>query len=308
MARPVSNTVRYFPHECSRSDALSVIESRYGAEGYRLYWRIFERLGKEEGHFLDLRRRDKADTFYTVDVAMSENQADAVIGDMVTFGLLDGELWERRRVVWSRCFVESISDAYSHRTRAAQQAAKKRGEDPSAVRCVPGRPGFLLAETPQKYEGTGVSAGNNPARTGKRNKTRSDETEDQSQRPPGPASGKAPSEDPEGFSIGNDFGQHAIPGTYWRKLVKCCGGDPHRAAEVFAKARNARDPLAYVQAGLRDGTIFNGSAESDQNPGRIAAWIRQTIPHFRQAPHNGKPVPSEPSRVGEVLTALTGTR
>ena len=50
MARPKKNTVDYFPHDCNPNRYLKILTSKYGNDGYAVYYRLNEVLGKTPNH------------------------------------------------------------------------------------------------------------------------------------------------------------------------------------------------------------------------------------------------------------------
>ena len=71
-----------------------------------------------------------------------------------------------------------------------------------------------------------------------------------------------------------------FPGSVYGKLVKALG--EYGAGRALYKARNAKDPVKYVLAGLRGKWISESTVEQDYNKTDMEAWISTNI--HRQAP------------------------
>ena len=54
MARPIRNTVDYFPHPCTHGKKMHFIESQYGNDGYATWFKLLEEMGNSNNHYLDL--------------------------------------------------------------------------------------------------------------------------------------------------------------------------------------------------------------------------------------------------------------
>jgi hypothetical protein len=117
MAREQRKDVDYFPHECNHGIALHVIETKYGNDGYAAFYRLLEQLGKAANHYLNIGNEMKF--MYLVSaLKVTEKDANDIIGDLVKLEFLDKYLYEKHSVLWSKDFMESITDAY--RNRAGQ--------------------------------------------------------------------------------------------------------------------------------------------------------------------------------------------
>ena len=55
MARPKTNTVEYFPMYSHSSRTCTMLEAKYGIVGYAFYYKLFQLLATEDGHFYDAR-------------------------------------------------------------------------------------------------------------------------------------------------------------------------------------------------------------------------------------------------------------
>lgn len=113
MARPERNTVDYFPHILGEGKKMFFIENKYGNDGYATWYKILEKLGSSDHHYLNLNREDEL-MFLAAKCKVSEETLLSIISDLVKIGAFDKVLWENK-IIWCHQFVESIKDAYVKR-------------------------------------------------------------------------------------------------------------------------------------------------------------------------------------------------
>lgn len=146
MARPERNNVDYFPHPVSHGRKMYYLDRKYQNDGYTVWFRTLEELGRADFHYLDL-RDDTQLMYLSSRCNVSEQLYLEIIGVLVKFGDFDRWLWERHRIIWNQKFVDSIQEAY-----------KKRANDcitkPKLLEKL--KPGFRGEETPIKEEETPI--------------------------------------------------------------------------------------------------------------------------------------------------------
>lgn len=113
MARPERNTVDYFPHILGQGKKMFFIENKYGNDGYATWYKILEKLGSSDHHYLNLNREDEL-MFLAAKCKVSEETLISIITDLVKIGAFDKEMWDNK-IIWCGQFIESISDAYTKR-------------------------------------------------------------------------------------------------------------------------------------------------------------------------------------------------
>lgn len=114
MARPSRNNIDYFPHECVHGRKMFVIESKYGNDGYAVWFKLLERLGDTDNHYLNL--SDETELMYLASLMkVDENKFKNILNDLAKLGAIDKELYEENKIIWSQKFYESIQDAYNKR-------------------------------------------------------------------------------------------------------------------------------------------------------------------------------------------------
>jgi hypothetical protein len=114
MARPVKQTVDYFPHVCDTDNGktLSVLQNKYGNDGYAFWFRLLEFLGKRSGLYFDY--SNPADLEFLC-AKTHQNNTETILkmlADLDVLGAIDHELYQEQ-VIWCQNFVEGVKDAFA---------------------------------------------------------------------------------------------------------------------------------------------------------------------------------------------------
>lgn len=117
MARPIKDTVDYFPHSCIHGKTMYIIESKYGTKGYAAWFKLLEQLGTTPNHFIDCRNNGTLE-FLQAKTDMDEVTITGMFDLLAKLHAIDDELWQIR-VIWCQNFVDGISEAYKNRKREA---------------------------------------------------------------------------------------------------------------------------------------------------------------------------------------------
>jgi hypothetical protein len=113
MARKNRNNVDYFPH-LLKGKKMFYLRSKFGNDGYAVWFMLLENLASSEYHYLDL--SDKIQVMYlSSDFMVSEIVMLEIINILVELGEFDFELWTEEKILFSEKFVENIEDAYRKR-------------------------------------------------------------------------------------------------------------------------------------------------------------------------------------------------
>lgn len=113
MARPVKNTVDYFPHYCNHGKTIFILEKQFGNNGYAIWFKTLELLANTKNHYIDLRDESFWE-FFVAKMGVSGTETKNVLILLSKLGAIDKELWQKR-VIWSENFIKNISDAYKKR-------------------------------------------------------------------------------------------------------------------------------------------------------------------------------------------------
>lgn len=114
MSRPKKQSVEYFPHFTKGGRTIYILESKYGNDGYAFWFKLLEILGEAEGHFYDCSNGSNW-AYLLAKTRCSEDIANDIIKTLVELGKIDGDLWEKKRLLWVDNFVKNLSEVY--RTR-----------------------------------------------------------------------------------------------------------------------------------------------------------------------------------------------
>jgi hypothetical protein len=113
MARPVKNTVDYFPHDSNHKTTIYILEEKYGNDGYAFWFKLLELLASTEGHFYDCRKPGKWE-FLQAKTHFSEDKCLEILNLLVELEAIDKDLWGEK-VIWSDNFISRIADVYKNR-------------------------------------------------------------------------------------------------------------------------------------------------------------------------------------------------
>jgi len=91
MARPERNTIDYFPHLLGEGKKMYFIENKYGNNGYATWYKILEKLGSTEYHYLNLNREDEV-MFLAAKCKVTEDLLISIINDLSKMDVFDKEL------------------------------------------------------------------------------------------------------------------------------------------------------------------------------------------------------------------------
>lgn len=116
MGRPKKQTVDYFPHFVTGSRrTISILESRWGNDGYAFWFKLLELLCITDGHSFNLSTVANQEYLYSY-TKMEQEKAERIIGMLVDLENIDRELWEKHKIVWCQSLVDNLKDVYDKRT------------------------------------------------------------------------------------------------------------------------------------------------------------------------------------------------
>ena len=113
MARPAKQTVDYFPHIIKNGKTITILENKFGNDGYAFWFKLLEILGSTEGHFYEYTNTTDKE-FLHARTLVSEETAKEILDLLANLNAIDPELWQEN-IIWSDNFVDNIEDAYSRR-------------------------------------------------------------------------------------------------------------------------------------------------------------------------------------------------
>ena len=121
MARTEKDTVTYFPHDshASSGDTLTVLQSRWGNNGYAVWFKLLEKIAAADGHYIDCRNPVKWNLL-VAQLGVDEITTVEIIKLLVVMGNIDRELWDSR-VIWIQKLVDNVAGVYQNRRREVPQ-------------------------------------------------------------------------------------------------------------------------------------------------------------------------------------------
>ena len=118
MARISRDTVDYFSHDAgaSEGDTLTIMQQRFGNDGYAFWFKLLEKLAKADGHFLDCRNPVKEELLFAK-CHIQRKQGVEMLNTLVEMRAIDKELWSLK-LIWCQKFVDNLAIVYKNRRRS----------------------------------------------------------------------------------------------------------------------------------------------------------------------------------------------
>jgi len=119
MARPIKNTVDYFPHIIQNGKTIFILESKFGNDGYAFWFKLLELLGSSDNHVYDYNNLSDWE-FLIAKTNVNEEKAHNILKTLADVGAIDGELL-KKKIIWCENFVKGIEDVYRKRRQNRPQ-------------------------------------------------------------------------------------------------------------------------------------------------------------------------------------------
>ena len=114
MARPERRDVDYFPFFAKRGRTLNILQSKFGLEGIGFFTNLMRFLALTPDHHYCI--KDDIDRMnFFAEIGVQDERGIEMIELMIKTEKLDGELWEKHRVIVSEAFLASLKEAYKKR-------------------------------------------------------------------------------------------------------------------------------------------------------------------------------------------------
>lgn len=118
MARPRLNSVDYFPHFVNWGKTIPILEARFGNDGYAVWFKLLESLGRANGHYIDCADANEWE-FLLSKFRVSDETALEILNKLADLGAIDRDLWTMEKVIWSDNFVCHLEYLYKKRREDA---------------------------------------------------------------------------------------------------------------------------------------------------------------------------------------------
>jgi len=121
MARTQKNVVSYFPHDANActGDTLTVLQSRFGNDGYAFWFKLLEKLASTDGHALDVSNPTKWQLLLAK-MGVNEITGVEIMNLLVEMQAIDKDLWDSK-LIWCQNLVNNLADVYKNRRREIPQ-------------------------------------------------------------------------------------------------------------------------------------------------------------------------------------------
>lgn len=168
MTRPLSNTVKYFPHDAHHGSTIRILKSKWGSLGYAFWFQLLEQLAATDGHFLDLSIDGKIDDLGAC-IGCDDITTVKILDKLAFLQAINPYLWDNYRIVWSDNFIKRIEDVYKNRKREIPQKPITTNRNPVNI-------GITTSKNPAEINSDGISTPDNPQT--KLNKTKLNKTKE----------------------------------------------------------------------------------------------------------------------------------
>ena len=111
--RKGKNIVDYFPHYCNHGKTIYILEQKYKSDGYTAWFKVLEKLGSNENHYIDC-RNDADWEFLQASIPLIQTELSNILDLLAKLKAIHPELWEKK-IIWSGKFIQNIEDAYKRR-------------------------------------------------------------------------------------------------------------------------------------------------------------------------------------------------
>ncbi len=140
MARPIKDTVDYFPHIIHNGKTIFILENKFGNDGYAFWFKLLELLGSSHNHIYDFNNPSNWE-FLIAKTNVSGEKATEILKTLADVEAIDRELLEKK-VIWCENFIKGIEDVYRKRKQ-------NRPQKPVIDDGNPSTPVVSATETPQ---------------------------------------------------------------------------------------------------------------------------------------------------------------
>lgn len=113
MSRPEKNTVEYIPLDCQFSDSIIALENIYGNDGFVVWVKLLQKLGRTENYIIDVRNNIKWSLFYSL-FRLNEEKVIDILNFLANLECINPFLWNKR-IIYSENLVKRISGVYRKR-------------------------------------------------------------------------------------------------------------------------------------------------------------------------------------------------
>lgn len=129
MARPIKNTVEYFPHFAKAGRTVFILETKFGNDGYAFWFKLLELLCDSDRQMFDCSQPSNWQ-YLLARTRCDGEQAEAIIAELINLGKIDAPLWQEKRVIWVQNLVNNLEPIYRKRRETAPTRDSFGGGNP----------------------------------------------------------------------------------------------------------------------------------------------------------------------------------
>ena len=122
MARPYKQTVDYFPHDTDASEGktLTIIQAKYGNDGYAFWFKLLQLLGKSNGLYYDFNNPPNLE-FLSAKTHQNDTETTKdILETLSVLGAIDEELY-KCGFIWCQKLADRVEDAFNRTEKGVPQ-------------------------------------------------------------------------------------------------------------------------------------------------------------------------------------------
>ncbi|MBA7667222.1 hypothetical protein ES703_75307 [subsurface metagenome] len=113
MARPIKQTVDYFPHQVSKGKTKLILQNEFGNDGYAFWFQLLELLCVSDNQVYDYNNLASW-RLLLAETHVTEDNAIKILQLLADLGAIDAEL-HKNKIIWSQNLVENLELVYKRR-------------------------------------------------------------------------------------------------------------------------------------------------------------------------------------------------
>ena len=113
LARPIKQTVDYFPHLVNKGKTKLILQNEFGNDGYAFWFQLLELLCLTDKQVYDY-NNPASWRLLLAETHVTEDTATKILQLLADLGAIDAEL-HKRKIIWSQNLIENLELVYRRR-------------------------------------------------------------------------------------------------------------------------------------------------------------------------------------------------
>ena len=113
MARPIKQTVDYFPHLVNKGKTKLILQNEFGNDGYAFWYQLLELLCLTDNQVYDY-NNSASWRLLLAETHVTEDNAIKILQLLADLGAIDAEL-HKNKIIWSQNLIENLELVYKRR-------------------------------------------------------------------------------------------------------------------------------------------------------------------------------------------------